>query len=93
MAWRRATRMYACRSPALLHVLSAGVIWLGDKVIEGVPETLDMLRSLVRPITRCMHAMDACGRARLILHVLDECPAWARLHVSTARMGRHMRGA
>lgn len=25
----------------------AGVIWLGDSVIEGVPETLDMLRKMV----------------------------------------------
>ena len=25
-----------------------GVIWKGDSVIEGVPETLDTLRSLVR---------------------------------------------
>jgi hypothetical protein len=26
---------------------SPGVIWLGDKVIDGVPETLDMLRGMV----------------------------------------------
>ena len=26
----------------------AGVIWKGDSVIDGVPETLDLLRSLVR---------------------------------------------
>ena len=25
-----------------------GVIWRGDSVIEGVPETLDMLRAMVR---------------------------------------------
>lgn len=25
-----------------------GVIWRGDSVIDGVPETLDWLRSLVR---------------------------------------------
>lgn len=30
------------------RALRAGVIWRGDSVIEGVPETLDMLRSLVR---------------------------------------------
>ena len=27
-----------------------GVIWRGDSVIEGVPETLDYLRSLVRRV-------------------------------------------
>ncbi|KXZ56678.1 hypothetical protein GPECTOR_1g610 [Gonium pectorale] len=27
-----------------------GVIWLGDKVIEGVPETLDMLRSMGKKV-------------------------------------------
>ncbi|KAG2442871.1 hypothetical protein HXX76_002950 [Chlamydomonas incerta] len=27
-----------------------GVIWLGDKVIEGVPETLDMLRSMNKKV-------------------------------------------
>ena len=27
-----------------------GVIWRGDSLIEGVPETLDFLRSLVRPL-------------------------------------------
>jgi hypothetical protein len=27
-----------------------GVIWRGDSVIEGVPETLDYLRSLVRGV-------------------------------------------
>jgi hypothetical protein len=27
-----------------------GVIWRGDSVIEGVPETLDMLRKMVRPL-------------------------------------------
>ena len=26
-----------------------GVIWRGDSVIDGVPETLDWLRSMVRP--------------------------------------------
>ena len=26
----------------------AGVIWKGDSVIDGVPETLELLRSLVR---------------------------------------------
>ena len=26
-----------------------GVIWRGDSVIDGVPETLDMLRAMVRP--------------------------------------------
>lgn len=29
-------------------VVLAGVIWRGDSVIEGVPETLEMLRGLVR---------------------------------------------
>jgi phosphoglycolate phosphatase len=28
--------------------LGTGVIWKGDSVIDGVPETLDMLRKLVR---------------------------------------------
>lgn len=31
-----------------LAVLRAGVIWKGDKLIEGVPETLDLLRAMVR---------------------------------------------
>ena len=30
-----------------------GVIWRGDSVIEGVPETLDFLRSLVRMFLLC----------------------------------------
>jgi phosphoglycolate phosphatase len=30
----------------LLMVPCAGVIWKGDKLINGVPETLDMLRSM-----------------------------------------------
>ncbi len=28
----------------------AGVIWRGDSLIDGVPETLDLLRSLVRTL-------------------------------------------
>ncbi len=32
----------------LLH--NAGVIWRGDSLIDGVPETLDLLRSLVRTL-------------------------------------------
>jgi hypothetical protein len=28
--------------------VAAGVIWRGDSVIDGVPETLDMLRAAVR---------------------------------------------
>lgn len=28
-----------------------GVIWRGDSVIDGVPETLDMLRSMVSSVT------------------------------------------
>jgi hypothetical protein len=35
----------------LLCVCRAGVIWKGDKLIDGVPETLDLLRSKVRPKT------------------------------------------
>lgn len=31
----------------LLIVVLVGVIWKGDKLIEGVPETLDMLRAKV----------------------------------------------
>jgi hypothetical protein len=30
-----------------LQLTSAGVIWRGDSVIDGVPETLDMLRAMV----------------------------------------------
>lgn len=46
-----------CGHPACLNTCSlnvhapmrmAGVIWRGDSVIEGVPETLDALRALVR---------------------------------------------
>jgi hypothetical protein len=29
------------------------VIWKGDKLIDGVPETLDLLRSKVRPEPQC----------------------------------------
>ena len=29
------------------RVVGLGVIWKGDKLIDGVPETLDMLRSMV----------------------------------------------
>ena len=32
----------------LWHDVTAGVIWRGDSVIDGVPETLDMLRGMVR---------------------------------------------
>jgi hypothetical protein len=31
----------------------AGVIWKGDKLIDGVPETLDLLRSKARPEPQC----------------------------------------
>ena len=31
----------------LFLMLHAGVIWKGDSVIDGVPETLELLRSLV----------------------------------------------
>lgn len=34
---------------------AAGVIWRGDSVIDGVPETLDLLRSLVSVAILCMH--------------------------------------
>jgi hypothetical protein len=33
----------------------AGVIWKGDKLINGVPETLDMLRSMVNPVFTMLH--------------------------------------
>lgn len=37
----------------------AGVIWKGDSLIEGVPETLDMLRAKVwiwaRPLPACVY--------------------------------------
>lgn len=37
-----------------------GVIWRGDSVIDGVPETLDMLRSMVCAVhlLLCMGARD-----------------------------------
>lgn len=36
------------RCPRSQHLLPcAGVVWRGDSVIEGVPETLDMLRAMV----------------------------------------------
>ena len=31
----------------LTLILVEGVIWRGDSLIEGIPETLDMLKSLV----------------------------------------------
>jgi phosphoglycolate phosphatase len=37
----------------VLFVCRAGVIWKGDKLIDGVPETLDLLRSKVRPKPQC----------------------------------------
>lgn len=33
----------------LVFLCCAGVVWRGDSVIDGVPETLDMLRSMVNP--------------------------------------------
>jgi hypothetical protein len=33
----------------------AGVIWKGDKLIDGVPETLDMLRSMVNLVSTLLH--------------------------------------
>lgn len=36
---------------ASLHL--SGVIWKGDKLIEGVPDTLDMLRSKVFVLSSC----------------------------------------
>lgn len=38
-----------CVEPFLFYwfVCFEGVIWKGDKLIEGVPETLDMLRAKV----------------------------------------------
>lgn len=43
----------------LSNVHRAGVIWRGDSVIDGVPETLDMLRAMVRT---CGHATSAWAR-------------------------------
>ena len=36
--------------PEPLDPFCAGVIWRGDSLIDGVPETLDMLRAMVRPV-------------------------------------------
>eukprot|EP00983_Pelagomonas_calceolata_P128988 1161566-Pelagomonas_calceolata.AAC.2 len=52
-------------------LLISGVIWKGDKVIDGVPETLDLLRSLVGcnlyfPL--CLHAAEECA----FLHTGEE---------------------
>jgi hypothetical protein len=52
----------------LIRVPCAGVIWRGDSVIEGVPETLDMLRGMVRfpnptqPVT--FASLLTCGAAQ-----------------------------
>jgi hypothetical protein len=36
----------------ILNSWRAGVIWKGDKLIDGVPETLDLLRAKVSPELR-----------------------------------------
>lgn len=38
-----------------------GVIWRGDSVISGIPETLDHLRSLVRA-GRGVECLESCGK-------------------------------
>ena len=38
-------------------IYDEGVIWRGDSLIEGVPETLDFLRSLVRLDTAVVHTL------------------------------------
>lgn len=50
-----------------------GVIWRGDSVIEGVPETLDWLRSMVSILKRCVSVLMSwdCTDGRLE-HVI--CP-------------------
>ena len=42
----------------------AGVIWRGDSLIDGVPETLDMLRAMVRPVAESSAAAVAAVPAR-----------------------------
>ena len=42
----------------------AGVIWRGDSLIDGVPETLGMLRAMVRPATEPFAATLAAAPAQ-----------------------------
>lgn len=40
--------------------VDAGVIWRGDSLIDGVPETLDALRSMVSLTDRLLRLRGAC---------------------------------
>lgn len=56
-----------------------GVIWRGDSVIEGVPETLDMLRDMVRG--RCCQLATPCTPVLVLSNALElagytRCTAW-----------------
>lgn len=64
-SWRRA---YCLKLARLLCVCRAGVIWKGDKLIDGVPETLDFLRSKVRPKAPMLRTPMLCA---LVSHHFD----------------------
>jgi len=46
---------------------SAGVIWRGDSVIDGVPQTLDMLRSMVGQLGALAAAAAAAAAAVVVI--------------------------
>ena len=50
----RLASMYVLKCGAL-H--AAGVIWRGDSLIDGIPETLDLLRSLVSVVQPACHEL------------------------------------
>ena len=58
------------------------MIWRGDSVIDGVPETLDMLRAMVRGHSlnlanlslACLHELHDLG-VRYLLAIVD-CKGW-----------------
>ena len=66
----------------LWHDVLAGVIWRGDSVIDGVPETLDMLRGMVRfqslslanKCLTCLHELRYLGVCYLL--AIAECKGW-----------------
>lgn len=66
----------------LWHDVPAGVIWRGDSVIDGVPETLDMLRGMVRfqslslanKSLTCLHELHYLGVCCLL--AIAECKGW-----------------
>ena len=64
------------RHPKRRVLQTTGVIWRGDSVIDGVPETLDALRALVRVLSH-HHSSRLMFLAFLSFEVLELFPVFS----------------